>query len=200
MSEHNGSTLSAPGSQTANNDADYLDGQLLELSDMLQERNLKGQFASYATDGERTKHHDATTVTNPAFPERGSMRIEKEGWVTWEYTGSMDDDGIRNLADEAAAALWAFGVPGQSETAVTTDDGNRARLCGTCRQQLVFLNTHWGSKYIFSAPQAPTEQWTATATFSQCHRIEAPSATELLKEIHNHYQANRPKTVRCDSF
>jgi hypothetical protein len=45
------------------------------------------------------------------------MQIEKEGWVTWEYSGSLGDGaGIDNIADEATNALRATGVryePGQ---------------------------------------------------------------------------------------
>jgi hypothetical protein len=87
--------------------AEYLDGQLQELNEQLRTRGLKAHLVAYMTDGTRGKHHDAITVTNPAVPERGSIRIEKEGWVTWEYSGSISDPGISKLADEAARLLWA---------------------------------------------------------------------------------------------
>jgi hypothetical protein len=57
---------------------------------------------------------------------------------------------------------------------MTTGDGSglpgpgRAggvELCGTVQQQLVFLNTHWGSKYSFAAPAKPRDPWTAAARF-----------------------------------
>jgi hypothetical protein len=69
----------------------------------------------------------------------------------------------------------------------------RMELRGTSRQQLVFLNTHWGSNYSFAPPEEPGGQWTATAKFGQHDRIQKCSAAELLKEVRDHYQANRPK-------
>ena len=68
--------------------------------------------------------------------------------------------------------------------------GGRMELGGTSQQQLVFLNTHWGSKYSFAAPEAPGGQWTATAKFGQHDRIQEWSAAELLEEIRDHYKAN----------
>jgi hypothetical protein len=59
---------------------------------------------------------------------------------------------------------------------MTTGDGSglpgpgRAggvELRGTVQQQLVFLNTHWGSKYSFTAPAKPHGRWTAAARFGQ---------------------------------
>jgi hypothetical protein len=72
---------------------------------------MKAQLVSYAADAV-TKHYDAIAVTNPACPERGSVQIEKEGWVTWEYSGSLADDaGIATITDEATNALRAAGIP-----------------------------------------------------------------------------------------
>jgi hypothetical protein len=65
-------------------------------------------------------------------------------------------------------------------------------LSGTTRQQLVYLNVHWGSRYSFAAPEAPGGQWMAMAKFGQHDRLQEWSATELLAEIRGHYQANRP--------
>jgi hypothetical protein len=48
----------------------------------------------------------------------------------------------------------------------------RTELSGTQQQQLVFLNTHWGDKYSFAAPEAPGGQWTATAKFGQHDQIQ----------------------------
>lgn len=66
-------------------------------------------------------------------------------------------------------------------------------LYGTHQQQLVFLNTHWGSKYSFVVPAAPGAQWTATARFGQHGELRGWTAAELLEEVRGHYQANRPK-------
>lgn len=65
-------------------------------------------------------------------------------------------------------------------------------LGGTAEQQLVFLNTHWGGRYSFAAPEEPGGQWTATANFGQQDRLQASSATELLAEVRAHYQASKP--------
>jgi hypothetical protein len=117
MSEHNGAMLGIPAPPKPGSDAAYLDGQLRVLSEKLERRGLAARLVSYASDGVTSEHYDALTVTNPGASERGSMQIEKEGWVTWEYSGSLHDDtGIDNLADKATNALRASGVryqPGQ---------------------------------------------------------------------------------------
>jgi hypothetical protein len=56
----------------------------------------------------------------------------------------------------------------------------------------VFLNTHWGSKYSFTAPAKPRDRWTATAKFGQHDQLTGETAAELLERVHAHYQANRP--------
>jgi len=65
-------------------------------------------------------------------------------------------------------------------------------LSGTVQQQLVFLNTHWGGHYSFTAPAKPGGQWTATAQFGQHDELAAESAADLLTLVRDHYQVNRP--------
>ena len=65
-------------------------------------------------------------------------------------------------------------------------------LSGTAEQQLVFLNTHWGRQYCFTAPTKPDGQWAATARFGPRDQIAAESATELLALVREHYQASKP--------
>jgi hypothetical protein len=65
-------------------------------------------------------------------------------------------------------------------------------LRGTVQQQLVFLNTHWGSKYSFTAPANPRGKWTAAAIFGQHEELTGETAAELLERVHAHYQANKP--------
>jgi hypothetical protein len=65
-------------------------------------------------------------------------------------------------------------------------------LRGTVQQQLVFLNTHWGSKYSFAAPAKPRGRWTAAAEFGQHEELTGETAAELLERIRTHYQANKP--------
>jgi hypothetical protein len=77
-----------------------------------------------------------------------------------------------------------------------TEPRKPTELHGTRQQQLVFLNTHWGSKYSFAAPGAPGAQWTAAATFGQHDQLRAWTAAELLEEVRDHYRANRPKDNR----
>jgi hypothetical protein len=67
-----------------------------------------------------------------------------------------------------------------------------AALQGTEEQQLVFLNTHWGREYSFAAPQAPGGRWGATAKFGPHDQVQGWSAAELLEEVRDHYQANKP--------
>jgi hypothetical protein len=63
---------------------------------------------------------------------------------------------------------------------------------GTAEQQLVFLNTHWGSRYSFTAPAKPGGRWMAVARFGQHDQMDAQSAAELLVLVRDHYQVNRP--------
>jgi hypothetical protein len=71
-----------------------------------------------------------------------------------------------------------------------------AELRGTPVQQLVFLNTYWGSKYTFAAPQARGGPWTATATFGGHDQLQGSSAAELLEKVRGHYKANRSQDSR----
>ena len=116
MSELKGNTPDNTVAPGRNGDADYLDGQLRELAKQLHARGLTSQLVTYMAEAAGGKHYDGITVTNQAAPERGSLQIEKEGWVTWEYTGSIfDQAGIGKLADEAASLLRAADVPSQRE-------------------------------------------------------------------------------------
>jgi hypothetical protein len=64
-------------------------------------------------------------------------------------------------------------------------------LTGTAEQQLVFLNLHWGRMYVFAVPEGPGALWTAKAKFGNQDEMQAPSATELLSVVRNHYAAKR---------
>jgi hypothetical protein len=66
------------------------------------------------------------------------------------------------------------------------------QLGGTAEQQLVFLNTHWGREYHFTAPGLRDGNWMATAKFGEHDTLQARSASELLETVRAHYQANRP--------
>lgn len=77
-----------------------------------------------------------------------------------------------------------------------TGDRPPAELRGTPVQQLVFLNTYWGSKYEFAAPQTRGGPWTATAKFGQHDQLQGTSAAELLEKVRTHYQANRSQDSR----
>jgi hypothetical protein len=68
------------------------------------------------------------------------------------------------------------------------------QLGGTKEQQLIFLNTHWGRRYAFTAPQAVHGNWIATANFGQHDKLEERSATELLFAVRRHYADNQPET------
>ncbi len=64
---------------------------------------------------------------------------------------------------------------------------------GTAKQQLIYLNTHWGKRYTFAAPQAPGGQWTATARLGERDTLQATTSAELLSVVRAHYKANRPE-------
>jgi hypothetical protein len=78
-----------------------------------------------------------------------------------------------------------IGPPGSGDAA-------GVELSGTVQQRLVFLNTHWGSKYSFIAPPRPDGRWTAVARFGQHDELAAESAADLLELVRSHYQASRP--------
>jgi len=65
-------------------------------------------------------------------------------------------------------------------------------LGGTAEQQLIFLNTHWGRQYDFTAPKRPGERWTAKAKFGTLDDLEAETSAELLEAIRGHYRASKP--------
>jgi hypothetical protein len=65
-------------------------------------------------------------------------------------------------------------------------------VSGTVQQQLVFLNTHGGGKYSFTASATPGGRWTAVARFDQHDQLAAESPTELLELVRGHYQASKP--------
>jgi hypothetical protein len=67
-------------------------------------------------------------------------------------------------------------------------------LVGSREQQLVFLITHWGGKYLFSAPRQPGGEWAATAKFGPPDRLQAESARDLLEQVRWHYQVSREQS------
>jgi hypothetical protein len=68
-------------------------------------------------------------------------------------------------------------------------------LRGTTEQQLIHLNTHWGSRYDFAAPKDLHGKWIAKAKFGEHDDLQAQSATELLLAVRDHYAANKLGTV-----
>jgi hypothetical protein len=110
MNELDGSTPDGPAATAQDRGAGYLDGQLRALSEKLQARGLEAELASYPVNGVRGEHYDAVRATNPAAPERGTIHVDSDGCVTWEYVGSLDAVGISRAADEATNVLRASGV------------------------------------------------------------------------------------------
>jgi hypothetical protein len=66
------------------------------------------------------------------------------------------------------------------------------RLQGTPEQQLIYLNTHWGREYAFTAPAETGDRWMAAARFGQRDELQEESAAELLLAVRQHYTVNRP--------
>jgi hypothetical protein len=60
---------------------------------------------------------------------------------------------------------------------------------GTPDQQLIYLNTHWGRRYGFTAPDGPGMAWMATDKLGDHEKLEAVSATELMEAVRRHYEA-----------
>lgn len=116
MSGLNGSKPDGPVMPGQSPGADYVDRQLRALSEKLQARGLEAMLVTYPVNGVKGEHYDAVKVTNPVAPERGTMQVESDGYVTWECFGSLDDAGVSKTADEATNVLRATGVrhrPGQ---------------------------------------------------------------------------------------
>jgi len=86
------------------------DQRLRVLAEKLEIRGLNPRLVSYPVEGVKGRHHDALSVTNPAAPERGLIHVEKDGSVTWVYSGKLDDAGISKILDEATNALRATGL------------------------------------------------------------------------------------------
>jgi hypothetical protein len=86
------------------------DKGLRVLGEKLEMRGLDSRLVSYPVEGIKGRHHDALSVTNSAAPERGMIHVEKDGSVTWVYSGNLDDAGISNILDEATNALRSAGL------------------------------------------------------------------------------------------
>jgi hypothetical protein len=80
------------------------------LVEKLEMRGLNARLVSYPVEGVKGRHQDALSVTNTAAPERGLIHVEKDGSVTWIYSGNLDDAGISKILDEATNALRATGL------------------------------------------------------------------------------------------
>src|SRR5580692_2770404 len=55
-------------------------------------------------------------------------------------------------------------------------------IAGTPGQALVYLNTHWGTRYSFALPETPSGNWAATAKFGDHDRLQAPSPPTSWKQ------------------
>jgi len=86
------------------------DQRLRVLAEKLEMRGLDSRLVSYPVEGVKGRHHDALSVTNSAAPERGMIHVEKDGSVTWVYSGKLDDAGISKILDEATNALRSTGL------------------------------------------------------------------------------------------
>jgi hypothetical protein len=69
-------------------------------------------------------------------------------------------------------------------------------IAGTPEQALVYLNTHWHSRYSFTQPETPGGNWTATAKFGDHDRLQAPTPAALLETVRAHYQSHPRPTSK----
>jgi hypothetical protein len=80
-------------------------GRRLHL--LAQKLTNRGLNTRIVTSG---AHDTGISVTNPGAPGRGTFYVESDGCTTWEHSGSLDDDGIGRIVDEAINALRANGM------------------------------------------------------------------------------------------
>jgi hypothetical protein len=80
------------------------------LATRLRSRGLDSRLVTYPSGADDGEHVEQIVVTNPQAGERGEIRISDDGCVTWEYFRRLDEDGVRQIADEATNALRAPGV------------------------------------------------------------------------------------------
>jgi hypothetical protein len=80
-------------------------GRRLHL--LAQKLTNRGLNTRIVTSG---AHDTGINMTNPGAPERGTFYVESDGCTTWEHSGSLDDDGIGGIVDEAINALRANGM------------------------------------------------------------------------------------------
>jgi len=69
-------------------------------------------------------------------------------------------------------------------------------LTGTRRQQLIYLNTHWGCMYFFASPDGADGAWKAKAKFGTQDELDDSTAAGLLIKVRRHYNENRPEERR----
>lgn len=158
---------------------------LLSLAGKLEGRGLSSRLVTYS-GGPGEEIVEQIVVTNPAGPERGEVRVSDDGAVTWEFFGDLGGPGASRILDEVTNALRATGVPLHRQAVMHVAD-----LAGTAEQQLVYLNTHWGRSYWFTAPAGPEEEWKAKARFGAHDDLSDSSSAGLLAKVHDHSQACR---------
>ena len=76
----------------------------------LESRGLESRLVTYSGNGVQGSHRNAVNVTNPAAPERGMIHVEKNGLVTWEYSGTLDTAGISKILDDVTNILRTTGL------------------------------------------------------------------------------------------
>jgi hypothetical protein len=158
---------------------------LRRLAGKLESRGMRSRLVTYS-GGPGEEHVEQIVVTNPAAPERGEVRVSDDGAVTWEFFGDLGEPGAGRILDEVTNALRATGLPLRRQAAMQVAD-----LAGTAEQQLVYLNTHWGRSYRFTAPAGPDEEWKAKARFGAQDDLSDFSPAGLLAKVHDHSQTRR---------
>jgi hypothetical protein len=81
------------------------------LAKRLENRGLQTTLETSYGDMTDDVKSEEIVVVNPRSPERGLVRVGDDGFMTWEYSGKLDDARVGRILDEITNALQATGLP-----------------------------------------------------------------------------------------
>jgi hypothetical protein len=77
----------------------------------LENRGLQTKLETSYGDMTDDVKTEEIVVINPRSPERGLVRVGDDGFMTWEYSGKLDEARVGRILDEITNALQATGLP-----------------------------------------------------------------------------------------